>query len=348
MKNALLLSIVLSIGFNYFGQLPNYVPSNGLIGWYPFTGNTNDLSVNAYNGVNNGASLTTDRTNTINQAYQFNGNENIDIPFIFNYNERSISVWFSIDEYNGQLQEIIANDNPALTFGSSDISVRSDDYLTSQMGLANTVFDIMPLGLWTNVTITRNLTTTKFYLNGSLVSSSANDNTHSLSGLSNFLKIGCTRDNDRFFNGKIDDLGLWNRALSQCEIQDLYNAQLNSIQSTVSITGITLNADLNGATYQWLDCDNGNSPIVGETNQSFTPIETVGNYSVQTTLNGCVDTSTCYLLDYSGIEINVLNEQKKIVKITDLLGREIPKSKNTPMLFIYEDGSVLKVVELDF
>lgn len=52
--------------------------------------------------------------------------------------------------------------------------------------------------------------------------------------------------------------------------------------------------DLAGTTYQWLDCDNGNAPIAGATNQTFTPISFTGNYAVQLTTNGCVSVSDCY------------------------------------------------------
>ena len=37
--------------------LPSYVPTNGLVGWYPFNGNTNDESGNGNDGVNNGGVL---------------------------------------------------------------------------------------------------------------------------------------------------------------------------------------------------------------------------------------------------------------------------------------------------
>ena len=55
------------------------------------------------------------------------------------------------------------------------------------------------------------------------------------------------------------------------------------------------------ATYEWLDCDNGNTPIVGEISQSYTPTIT-GNYAVAVTLNGCTDTSACVLVDFTGLE----------------------------------------------
>jgi len=62
----------------------------------------------------------------------------------------------------------------------------------------------------------------------------------------------------------------------------------------------TLTADQAGATYQWIDCDNGNDPIAGETNQSFTATAS-GNYAVIVTLNGCSETSTCFPVTVTGI-----------------------------------------------
>jgi len=73
------------------------------------------------------------------------------------------------------------------------------------------------------------------------------------------------------------------------------------IDLSIDLTGNVLTANTAGATYQWLDCDNGNAIIVGETNQSYTPANT-GNYAVELTQNSCVDTSACFLVDYSGIK----------------------------------------------
>ena len=53
--------------------MPNYVPTNGLVGWWPFNGNANDESANNNNGIINGPVLTTDRDGNANSAYDFNG-----------------------------------------------------------------------------------------------------------------------------------------------------------------------------------------------------------------------------------------------------------------------------------
>ena len=62
---------------------------------------------------------------------------------------------------------------------------------------------------------------------------------------------------------------------------------------TVSQNTDTLMANLAGATYQWLDCDNGYMPVAGATNQMFVPSNN-SNYAVAVTMNGCTDTSGCH------------------------------------------------------
>jgi hypothetical protein len=56
----------------------------------------------------------------------------------------------------------------------------------------------------------------------------------------------------------------------------------NVLSNAVTQNGITLSAVAAGPSivYQWIDCNNGNAVIVGETGQSFTPTAN-GNYAVQ-------------------------------------------------------------------
>jgi hypothetical protein len=49
-------------------QIPSYVPTSGLVGWWPFNGNANDECGNGNNGTVNGATLTTDRFGVANKA----------------------------------------------------------------------------------------------------------------------------------------------------------------------------------------------------------------------------------------------------------------------------------------
>ncbi|MFT5778772.1 MAG: hypothetical protein ACI837_001728 [Crocinitomicaceae bacterium] len=77
-----------------------------------------------------------------------------------------------------------------------------------------------------------------------------------------------------------------------------------SIDLSVTETGNTITATLTGATYQWVDCDNGNAPVSGETNQSFTPTSN-GNYACIIDDGNCSDMSACTAI--TTISIDALN-----------------------------------------
>lgn len=82
---------------------------------------------------------------------------------------------------------------------------------------------------------------------------------------------------------------------------DIFVLKLNQCPysgSNLSVKGNTITVNNQNATYQWLDCDNNYKPIQGANNQTFTATVN-GNYSVEITEFGCVDTSSC--LNISGI-----------------------------------------------
>ncbi len=80
---------------------------------------------------------------------------------------------------------------------------------------------------------------------------------------------------------------------------------INSADNSASQVGAVLTAGASGATYQWLDCDNGFSVIGGATNQSFTASSN-GSYAVQVNQGGCTDTSACLTVAGLGLEMNPL------------------------------------------
>lgn len=67
---------------------------------------------------------------------------------------------------------------------------------------------------------------------------------------------------------------------------------VNTADVSTTVNGIVISSNASGAQYQWLDCNNGNAVIAGETAQTFTPLAN-GNYAVAVTQNGCTDTSAC-------------------------------------------------------
>jgi hypothetical protein len=82
---------------------------------------------------------------------------------------------------------------------------------------------------------------------------------------------------------------------------------VTTLDTSVAVSNNTLTANASGATYQWVDCDNGNAAITGETGQSFTATQS-GNYAVVVTENNCSDTSGCFNVIVVGLKISTGSE----------------------------------------
>ena len=85
-----------------------------------------------------------------------------------------------------------------------------------------------------------------------------------------------------------------------CDSIVTLNLTIINIDSSITSNTPTLTANQSGASYRWLDCDNGYAVINGETSQSFTAT-TNGNYAVEVTVGSCVDTSSCMNIIISSI-----------------------------------------------
>jgi hypothetical protein len=77
----------------------------------------------------------------------------------------------------------------------------------------------------------------------------------------------------------------------------------------ITLDNGVLEADEANATYQWVDCDNGNAPIADANVQSFTPTVS-GNYAVQLSYgNGCTVVSSCTAVTVIPVSINDMTAQ---------------------------------------
>ncbi|MCB0401456.1 MAG: T9SS type A sorting domain-containing protein [Flavobacteriales bacterium] len=86
-----------------------------------------------------------------------------------------------------------------------------------------------------------------------------------------------------------------------CDSLVTLNLTINTVDVSTTQAGATITAVAAGATYRWLDCDNGYSVISGEVSQNFIA-QSNGNYAVEVTQNGCVDTSSCVSVTGVGID----------------------------------------------
>ena len=233
MKKIFLLGVITICIGQLFSQVPDYVSTNGLIGWYPFTGNPNDIGGHSLNGViNGGVTLTTDRCGNPNSSYHFDGRTGFIsvgsdslLTLTIQY---SISGWFLPDTILGNQRTIISQSKNSTQTGLCLNLDHLQDYRlvcdnTDGNGVHLISSDSLPYPYqWYFSVVTYDGDSLKLYINGELDTTmlyniNLSTNLHILTIGSQNL-VGTTD----FFSGKIDDIGIWNRSLTLQEVQRLY------------------------------------------------------------------------------------------------------------------------------
>jgi hypothetical protein len=247
-------------------QVPSYVPTNGLVSYWPFSGNANDQSGNGNNGTVNGATLTTDRFGNTNSAYNFNGSSTVQDYLIANNpisNQESftISYWVSRADINFTKYHLMINDNSNST-GTYELFSRNDTiYFRNFAGVpgAGVNFDLkqrvqIPNNSAFNVCVTSDNNVTKLFINGIQYQQTSIQKIKPILGLIYFGKHpNFNIQSNNSFNGKLDDIGIWNRALTQQEITNMYNGVTYS--DTCNAVSGSLTQGLVG---YWPFCGNAN------------------------------------------------------------------------------------------
>jgi hypothetical protein len=86
-----------------------------------------------------------------------------------------------------------------------------------------------------------------------------------------------------------------------CDSTVTLNLTINTVNVGVTVSGLTLSANMVGAQYQWVNCNNNFQPIAGATQSNFTPTSS-GSYAVVVSANGCEDTSNCNFINTVGLD----------------------------------------------
>ena len=212
-------------------SLPPWLPSNGLVAWYPFNGNANDESGNNRNGtINSGVTLTTDRFGNANSAYNFNGTSGYirNDAFPTTLGGYTYFGWYkseltSYADCNAYTQTGFNASGEVSSFGiSSAGTVISARHRLSNMTLMGC--GASPLDLnWNMLATTWDGQWVRVYKNGTKIDSAYYPNRSTL-GSKFFIGCGFNYGNliSYFFQGKLDDIGVYNRALTQSEITGIY------------------------------------------------------------------------------------------------------------------------------
>jgi hypothetical protein len=303
-KIALLFLLICSVSF---GQVPSYVPTDSLVGWWPFCGDANDLSGNGHNGTINGATLVNDRFGTTNNAYSFSGDDDItigisSIPSLENQSEITFSAWIkkTVWSQGGSQGRIISYEDlnnvstkgTALQIQNSGFSITKSIQCDARNG-ANTVgaaYRIDTTTVWHHIAMvfdgnaTTNNNKLKLYVDGVLyalipfINSNYPQITHNGTAI---LKFGNRVTNSTSnaiygYGGQIDDIGIWNRVLTLNEIQALYNATVSTSCCTPNTGTDTQSACYS---YTWID---GNTYTASNNTATYTLTNAAGCDSVVT------------------------------------------------------------------
>lgn len=281
------------------------IPTTGLIAHYKLDGNANDFLNNNAGTLQNGPAVTTDRFGIANTAYTLNGtNQHISTNNSYtNPTNFTVSLWISTTTSGGKL--IGFGDSQTGQSGNYDRHVYMNNagqiYFGVHPGAVRTIFSPLTYndGVWHLVTASLSSTNgMKLYVDGVLVASDAT--TTSAQVFTGYWKIGfdnlggwTSQPASYYFNGKIDEVLIYNTELTAGQISTLYSSPAGASSNSPVCNNGTLNLSavtISGATYAWTG-PNGFSSSAQ--NPSVTNMSTAkeGTYTLTVTVGSCSQTA---------------------------------------------------------
>lgn len=251
-KRSVLLAAVAMMGLTAatMAQVPDYVPTQGLVGWWPFNGNANDESGNGNDGMVNGATLVEDRFGQADKAYAFDGQGNyiqVANSNSLNFTTGTVNVWVNTPEK--KLVTLLCKNQYLTSFaeawnlqldgntGSITLYTKHGSSCTPGLGWKGfTATTGLNFSTWKMITAVIASDSTHIYLNGERIQSLKTPG--QMDNCPGDVQIGRFWRNDtKYYSGALDDIGIWNRVLTQKEIINLYSAQSScQLISTATFT----------------------------------------------------------------------------------------------------------------
>ncbi|MBT8196110.1 MAG: T9SS type A sorting domain-containing protein [Bacteroidia bacterium] len=289
---------------NSYAQIPSNVPTNGLNAWYNFNGNGNDESVNANNANNLGATFVMDRNGNPNSAASFNGsNQYMQVAApSYAFSETgtfTYSVW--INKPNTDIGVFMMTGTTAagnfisLIQGANDVKFGTNQQQSAWTWATTS----LTLNTWDHYVATYDNKTMNLYKNGVFQVTATYPYTGAASVI---LPLYIGRGvSGNYYEGSLDDIGIWNRVLNPNEIANLYSSC--TLAFTTQPDSQSVNMNLNAqyiamasdtlATYQWQE-DSGTG---------FADITNGGQYS------GATDDT----LNINGVTLSQDNNQYRCI-----------------------------------
>lgn len=237
-RKNLLFTACAILGFSISMFAQPFIPTDLYLS-FPLNGNATDVSgYNYISTINGGVTPAVDRFGNSSGAMQFDGSSGfIDIPYNSSVgtSDFSISYWACPDAMNSgyvfSKEESFVPTNQFRVGSSGDyFGCFSDSTLTFGGGLPYTpIADV-----WNFYTIIRQGSVINLYVNGTFQSTLITAEPINHSNTLNY-RIGGIHNGNVFYSGKIDDLRMFKHALSDDEMNLLFNLNTPSYVPTVGL-----------------------------------------------------------------------------------------------------------------
>lgn len=261
MKNIILILIATLVSIHF---VKSQDIEKGLITYFPFNENANDESQNNHNGVVNGASLTSDINDNPKSAYYFDGKDDyiqIKNHSDFNSNEMTISLWFKKDKSTTGPSYMDRRVKGLIFMGRDtdgrnrrfDISLwqpKSPYYIQASTcnGIERSVGSIGDITdeKWYHVVFSFDNDSLQVYKNGERTGASKVKNgVAKIADDIVFGKVSMNSERNRYFDGKIDEVRIYNRVVSEEEVKMLFDLNRpvqgqKEIENTVKVKSKTV------------------------------------------------------------------------------------------------------------
>ncbi len=230
--------------------------ANHLVAFYPFNGNANDESGNANNPtyIGSGVTLTTDRLGNADKAYYFDGNIDsyIRIPADnFPTTDRTISFWFYAEQLDNHPTPLsyggdVCNNSVLMIINKGDYPNAYTVLSHCASNFISAPYSSPPINNWYYLTMTISGVTQKIFINGELQQTANTFNTPTfVTGKSVIFGAILYTDGSTVydeptageFQGKLDDFRFYNSAMTDLEVQNLYNSEANGLVASYPFKG---------------------------------------------------------------------------------------------------------------
>lgn len=200
-----------------------------MIAHYPFSGNANDATGNGYDGTTyGGVTLTNDRFGNPNSAYEFDGvDDYINTFSTFDFEFRTMAVWARPYDIQGDgftEKHIAGQDANTLNYGQLKAKFSNGNLECRAGGESSNFVHAVNNNTWYHIVLVREGAISRYYLNNVLIGTGTSGSVGSSGSPNEDFVIGTGRELiNQFFHGVIDDVRIYNKPLSEQEIDDLFN-----------------------------------------------------------------------------------------------------------------------------